>query len=1078
MFYANRCKQNNLKRLLWLIREFRYHIGMSHDYSENILVQEAAGNLLAEELGWRVSFAYNQETLGEYGTYGRKSYREILLTRYFRKALKTLNPWITETQINEAQQKMESHLSTASLLQINEEKYGYIRDGIPVTVNKPGGRTETKQAMVVDFQHPDDAARNDFLAIKELKIHGAYHHRRTDIVGFLNGIPLLFVELKKNTIDVENAYNDNYKDYLDTIPHLFYYNAFLILSNGVEAKVGTLGSKFEFFHEWKRLSEQDEGSVALETMLRGICNKANFLDLLENFILFDHSDGHTAKILARNHQYLGVNEAVKAYEERKLRAGKLGVFWHTQGSGKSYSMAFLSQKIRRKFAGSPTIVILTDREELNKQISDTFENCGLLGKAKASASIATSSRDLVEKLKGNPSFIFTLIQKFNQTPAEPIIPDHDIIIMSDEAHRSQYGIYADNMCALLPTASRIGFTGTPLLSNDNITERTFGGYISIYDFKRAVEDGATVPLYYENRGEKIREIKNPEINDRILDAIEKADLDVSQQEKLEIEFAKEIHLLTAEPRLEAIAKDFTRHYSDLWTSGKAMFVCLNKVTCVRMYNLVRKYWQEEIARLEQRIGHASQQEALELGKKLQWMRETEMAVVISQEQNEIQTFKKWGLDILPHRAKMEKRELDKDFKNPDHPFRVVFVCAMWLTGFDVKCLSCLYLDKPMKAHTLMQTIARANRVAEGKSNGLIIDYIGIVKALRKALADYTENRGSGDETDGPAIDKEKLLERIQELIRTITDLLADHGFDLQKLVDVEKGNFKQLALLQEAANAMCETLELKKVFQAHALELARLMKYADREDVTPDTKARKDAILAIFAALQKKRKHSDNTDLMVQIHDIVSDYITIAPADPDEQAPKRFDISKIDFDLLAAEFARSNRKNLLFRDLDELIRQRLDDMLRVNPHRIDYLKRYQEIIKAYNEDQERATIEKTFMDLMDLAHNMDAEKQRYVREGFVSDEELAVYDLLFMDNLSKKDIQTIKKVSKDLLAKVKAKIEELDHWTDKQETKAAVDNLIRDTLWEGLPECYDEQHFTQFRRTLYDYFYTRYKEIA
>lgn len=341
-------------------------------------------------------------------------------------------------------------MSTSSLLQVNEEKYFLIRDGIPVTVKRPNGHTETKKAAVIDFQNPDN---NYFLSIKELKIHGDLYRRRTDIVGFVNGIPLLFVELKKNTVDVQNAYDDNYTDYQDTIPHLFYYNAFLMLSNGTEAKVGTLGSKFEFFHEWKRLAEEDQGSVALETMLRGICKKENFLDLFENFILFDHSDGHTAKILARNHQYLGVNEAMKAYAARKLNDGKLGVFWHTQGSGKSYSMVFFAKKVRRKIEGTPTFVILTDRDELNTQISDTFENCGLLGKdIKASQFIATSGDDLIKKLQGNPSFIFTLIQKFNKPNEKPIYPDHDIIIMSDEAHRSQYGIFADNMMKLLPTA--------------------------------------------------------------------------------------------------------------------------------------------------------------------------------------------------------------------------------------------------------------------------------------------------------------------------------------------------------------------------------------------------------------------------------------------------------------------------------------------------------------------------------------------------------------------------------------------------------------------------------------------------
>lgn len=376
---------------------------MSYDYSENILVQKSAGDLLRDELGWDVQFAYNTEVLGKNGTFGRTSYHEILLTRYFQNALRRLNPWMTDSQLSEAQKTLESRLSTASLLQVNEEKYFLLRDGIPVTVKKPNGQPETKRAAVIDFQNPEN---NEFLAIKELKIQGDLYRRRTDIVGFVNGIPLLFVELKKNTVDVQNAYEDNYTDYLDTIPQLFYYNAFLMLSNGTEAKIGTLGSKYEFFHEWKRLAESDPGSVALETMLRGICRKDNFLDLLENFILYDHSGGRTAKILARNHQYLGVNEAVKAYAGRKLNDGKLGVFWHTQGSGKSYSMVFLAQKIRRKFAGSPTFVILTDRDELNKQISDTFENCGLLGKTKAAQFIAASGDDLVQKLKGNPSFIY------------------------------------------------------------------------------------------------------------------------------------------------------------------------------------------------------------------------------------------------------------------------------------------------------------------------------------------------------------------------------------------------------------------------------------------------------------------------------------------------------------------------------------------------------------------------------------------------------------------------------------------------------------------------------------------------
>lgn len=577
--------------------------------------------------------------------------------------------------------------------------------------------------------------------------------------------------------------------------------------------------------------------------------------------------------MARNHQYLGVNQAVEMYRNREYVNGKLGVFWHTQGSGKSYSMLFLTCKIRRKFAGSPTIVILTDREELNKQISDTFENCGVLGNVEAKSFIATSGDDLITKLKGNPSFIFSLIQKFNKPDAEPIYPDHDIIVISDEAHRTQNGVFAENLLHLLPTANRIGFTGTPLLRDDNITARTFGGYVSIYDFKRAVDDKATVPLYYENRGERLKDLKNPEINEEIAAVLEQAgEIDASQQTKLEREFAKEVHLLTAPKRLRIVAKDFVRHYSDLWTSGKAMVVCYNKVTCVRMYNYAQEYWQKEIEALEKQISKCSyQQKVQELKRKLEWMQQTEMAVVVSQEQNEIQTFRKWGLDILPHRKKMEDRELDKEFKDAENPLRVVFVCAMWLTGFDVKSLSCLYIDKPMKAHTLMQTIARANRVDDGKDNGLIIDYIGIVKALRQALAEYTISPKDSAYRNDPTIDKRELINHVMETVSAATAFLKEHDFELQELIDAD--TFLKLSLLKTAANAMCETAEIQKTYSTYVTTLLKLWKFLNRDDVSHETKQQKDALEAIYKELQKKRKHADITNLSVAINAIVDEYL-------------------------------------------------------------------------------------------------------------------------------------------------------------------------------------------------------------
>ena len=1049
---------------------------MANDYSEDQLIQKSTADFMEKELGWKSIYAFDQEKLGANGTLGRNSYHEVLLTRHLRQALKNFNPWLTEKQLQECIDSMTEHISSQTLMQINEQKYKLIRDGIPVKRTKPNGETEEVKAKVIDFDSPE---KNEFLCVREMWVYGSLYHRRADIVGYVNGIPLLFMELKNHYVEVVDAFNQNYRDYLDTIPQLFYHNAFIMFSNGLEARVGTIDSKWEFFHEWKRLTEDEKGCVDLETMLRGICKKENFLDLVENFILYDHSDGFTAKIMAQNHQYLGVNQAAEMYRNRQYLNGKLGVFWHTQGSGKSYSMLFLSQKIRRKFEGSPTIVVLTDREELNTQISKRFAYCGMLGNVEAKQFIASSGDDLKTKLKGNPSFIFSLIQKFNDPKAEPIYPDHDIIVMSDEAHRTQNGIFAENLVHLLPTAHRIGFTGTPLLSNDNITERTFGKYVSIYDFKRAIDDHATVPLYYENRGEKIQDLKNPEINEEIAAALEQAgDLDASQLAKLEREFSKEVHLLTAKKRLRLVAQDFVRHYSDLWTSGKAMFVSYNKVTCVRMYNYVQEYWQREIKHLEERIEKCdSQQEVQEMKSKLKWMQETDMAVVVSQEQNEVQTFEKWGLDIKTHRQKMQDRKLDEEFQKADTPLRIVFVCAMWLTGFDVKTLSCLYIDKPMKAHTLMQTIARANRVAEGKTNGLIIDYIGIVKALRQALADYTANPGGSTGGNDPTVDKQELIKHVLKAIAAATAFLQEYNFELERLIHAE--NFMKLALLKEAANAMCESAETRKTYCTFATTLTKLWKYLDREDITTEMKQQKDAIAAIYKELQKKRKHADITDLSVAINEIVNDHLEIEATTAAEEGPsRRFDISGINFDLLRREFAKSREKNLLLKDIQELLQERIALMLAQNPSRINFYDKYQQIIHDYNQEQNRATIEKTFEELMTLSGQLSEEERRYVREGFKNDEELSMFDILMKDNLSKEDIKKIKKVAVELLDKIKQQLAGMDHPFDKPNTKATIIITIRDILWQELPESYSEESIILYRDAVYNYVSQHYSGVA
>lgn len=1042
---------------------------MINEYCENILIQQTMADFLQEKLGWKVSYAHNKEKLGANGTYGRESYEEVILPKQFAAAVKKLNSWLTDEQLGEVKKALESHLASASLMTVNEEKHTLLKDGVNVSYVDKNGERRQRKALLIDFDKPEN---NDFLAVQELKIASPqFGSRRTDIVGFVNGIPLLFVELKKQTVDIADAYNDNYRDYLHKIPQLFYYNAFIILSNGLDAKIGTLGSKYAFFHEWKRLQESEQGRVDLETMLLGVCKKENLIDLLENFIVYDHSNGRVAKIMARNHQYLGVNLAFAKYANRDFSGGRLGVFWHTQGSGKSYSMLFLTQKIKRKLPGSPTFVMVTDREELNKQLSATFANCGALGAQKASSFIASSGEDLIDKLKSNGSYIFTLIHKFNKTDAEQIVPNHELFIISDEAHRSQYGDLAENMCRMLPSAIRIGFTGTPLFTSDAITRRTFGDYISVYDFQRAVDDKATVPLYYENRADKIKNLHNPKITDELLEAIANADLDDKQKEKLEHDFAKEYHLLTAQARLDIIARDFVKHYSHIWETGKAMFVCLNKITCVRMYDLVQKYWQEEITQLEEAIKRIpDQQDALYLQRKLDWMQQTKMAVVISQEQNEEERFAKWGLDIVQHRRKMLQCELDKEYKDSENPLRIVFVCAMWLTGFDIPSLSCLYLDKPLKAHTLMQTIARANRVAEGKTNGLIIDYVGIIKALRKALAAYTNSEGKGGVD--PTIDKEKLIARIMTLVQDTRGLLLANKINLDELIAAN--GFAKIAMLQDISETLYSSIELKKRFQLQVGELMRLLRYLDREEITEDICKNKAALSAIEDMLHEKRRHVDTTDIMVAANEIISRHLEIEQQEQAVAADKLFDLSKIDFAALAAEFKQVKHKNTLLRDLEGVLEQQLEKMCLTNPARVDYYKRYNEIIDAYNKEQDRAEIEKLFNELMNLSRTMSEEAQRYVRENFDNDEQLALYDLLFSDELSKQDIKEVKQMVRELYKKVTQMIAEYDHWKEKETTCAAIKSAIGDTILEAAPDViYDKQE--RYQRLIYQYFYNNYQ---
>ena len=730
------------------------------NYTEDTLVQQTTAEYLEQQLGWQSVYAYNNEDFGPNSLLGRATDREVVLIYPLREKLVVLNPGLPDAAYEDAVRQITATVASQTLAAINREKYAQMRDGVQVSFRNDKGERVRQRLRVFDFETPEN---NDFLCVRELWVKGDLYRRRADIIGFVNGLPLLFIECKNLHKNLKTAFEQNFSDYRDTIPHLFHHNAIVMFGNGEQAKIGSITSRWEHFNEWKRLAEEAPGAVDMETLLKGMCEKRNFLDLVENFILFDETAGEPKKIIARNHQFLGVNRAIESVRERKARKGRLGVFWHTQGSGKSYSMVMFTRKVHRKLGGNFTFLVLTDRDDLDTQIYKTFANCGVVSDQEPCR--AASGHHLNVLLTQHKAYVFSLIQKFNQKvePEQPYSERDDIIVITDEAHRTQYGTLALNLRNALPNASYIGFTGTPLFKEDEITRRVFGEYVSTYDFQRAVDDNATVPLYYDARGDKLG-VAIGDLNERIAEKLEELETDnIDIEQRLERELKRDYHIITANKRLDQVARDFVRHYSTAWETGKAMLVCIDKVTCVRMHRLIEFYWQERVLEKKKELASiADEQEELFHRRQLDWMRDTRMAVVVSEEQGEVDKFRTWDLDIIPHRRlikegidlpesmrskpeyrNMQTMALDDAFKVEEHPLRVAIVCAMWLTGFDVPSLSTLYLDKPLKAHTLMQAIARANRVNEGKNNGLIVDYCGILKHLRKALATFAGAQPGG-----------------------------------------------------------------------------------------------------------------------------------------------------------------------------------------------------------------------------------------------------------------------------------------------------------------------------------------------
>ena len=1054
---------------------------MAHAYTEDQLVEQPAIGLFAD-LGWQTLSAM-EETLGATGTLGRETKGEVVLATRLRSALVRLNPALPAEAINNAIDEITRDRSAMLPEAANREVYRLLKEGIVVSVpDHAHGGQKTERLRVVDWDTPEN---NDFLLVSQFSVTGPLYTCRPDLVGFINGLPWVVIELKKPGVPARAAFDENLTHYKQQIPNLFWFNALMIASNGTDSRVGSLTADWGRWVEWKRIAREDEPRrVSLEVMLRGTCDPTRLLDLVENFTLFSEHKAGLVKIIAQNHQFLGVNNAIASMlEARKLGHGRGGVFWQTQGSGKSFSMVFYAQKVLRKLVGNWTFVVVTDRTELDEQIAKTFKAVGAVSDAEGDECHAASGAHLRELLRGNHRYVFTLVHKF-QTP-ELLCDRSDVIVLTDEAHRSQYDTLALNMRSALPKAMFMAFTGTPLIAGEERTKEVFGDYVSIYDFQQSIEDGATVPLFYENRTPELQ-LVNPDLNDDIYQLIEDADLDPEQEAKLERELGRQYHLITRDDRLDTVAKDIVRHFLGRGFVGKAMVVSIDKATALRMHDKVKVHWAADMAKTQKELGELAyvpveggmtaeqarrDVRMAELKQRLNVLTTTDMAVIVSPGQNEIQQMQKLGLDIEPHRKRMNESNpgLDEKFKDTDDPLRLAFVCAMWLTGFDAPSCSTVYLDKPMRNHTLMQTIARANRVFPGKHSGLIVDYANVFASLEKALAIY----GAGKDGTSPVKDKDQLVAELRRSVVDATTFCAKHGVMLADMEQLNGGGLERLQAIADALNALISPDPLRRDFFGHERLVSTLYKAVKPDPVALEFASRVACLATIAEAIRAKLNPNppDISKVLGDINTLLDESITGHAIR--DQGPPALDLSKINFEALASRFKQSKHKNTDLEVLKAAIRAKLEKMVELNRTRADFSEKFEELIESYNAGSR--TIEALYQELLDLSNSLNVEEQRHVREN-ITEEELVIFDILTRPSpeLGTEERAEVKKVARELLARLKELL--VLNWRQKSTARSQLKLTIEDTLDSGLPRAYTPELYQQKCSAVFEHVFESYPE--
>ena len=1080
-------------------------------------IENADINFFVEQLGYQHINAWEKQLLG------RKNLKEVVLKDRLKAALLRLNSHLPESCLDFAITELTKSRITLEPIGANKVIYELIKNGVAVSYKNELGKEENGFVQVLNYE---DETQNDFLVVSQLSIEHLNvgpSTRRPDLLLYVNGLPLVMIELKNAKEKVKTGYDKNLSDYKQDIPQLFWYNLFVCISNGIQTRIGSFNAPWDHFFTWLKLqdtaithdqpskeqieleSEQTGEKLSLKLFGEGLCTKKNLLNYFENFVLY-HKE--KTKIIAKNHQFLGVDNAIKALENKDQNQGRLGVFWHTQGSGKSYSMIFFSKKVHRKVNGNWSFLIITDRKDLDSQIYRNFIETGTFVEPDARKENfyrPANKEKLREYLQRNRDYLFTMIFKFGIESGKtyPQLTDrNNWIVIVDEAHRTQYKGLAENMRIALPNAQFIAFTGTPLLKNEQ-TKDKFGEYVSEYNFAQSIEDGATVPLYYKKSVPTVMQI-NEDLVGEAAAILEDENLSEEQKQKLDKEYSTLMTLVRRDDRLNEIAKHIVQHFPyrlDVEDDEgnprpmKAMVISIDKFTAVRMYEKVQYFAKEEIKDLRRKVNSTNNPELkLRYQRAIKFIEETKMAVVISQEgsdKDEQETFRKVKLDIKPHRDLMDcpdgdGRNIEDFFKDANNPYRIVFVTAMWMTGFDAPSVSTLYLDKPLQNHTLMQTIARANRVIEGKKNGLIIDYFGVFRNLKKALADYaegTKDRNQGQEhSEYPAKEFEELLALLEQAIIEAKAYCRNLEIDIETILNYGERGFKEIELFQDYANIILSKDDYKRQLALYVNTIVSLYDSAKPEIYDlPIIKKNRDVFQYLRDIVDRKNDADEAIASAKKRIDELLDTSVVGKGDLASEPnveyfiedSKQIDLGKLNFELLRAEFPETKHKNIQFADLRELMEKKLKLMIAQNKTRGSFLSNFQKVIDDYNAGS--LSIEQAYEELLRQAQAMNEEEKRAAKNE-MTEQEQEIFDLLKKEKLTKTEEKSVKLAAKTLLEKLYYSKNTLlvQEWHKEKSTQEKVKWEIQQILGDLLPEpAYNRMLFSQKVDITFQHFYEK-----